>query len=194
MSLTFVPASPEVAEPVSTAEQKTHLRIDTTDDDTYIALCVKAARKWIEGQTKRAMMDQTWQYHIDGGWPWNRGGPRIDLPLNPVPAETSPSTVVITYVDTDGVSQTLAQTQYTLVGREHHSYIVPAYNVTWPSVRCVPNAITVQFQAGDSDNVPPELKQAVMILAGHYYEFRETTVDAPQAVESLISPFRKPSI
>lgn len=194
MSLTYIPASPEVAEPVTVAEAKAHLRLDGSDDDTYIGNCITAARKWVEGQTKRAIMDQTYNYFIDCGWPYAQGGHRIDLPLNPVPAQTSPSTVVITYVDTNGASQTLAQTQYQLVGRAHHSYIVPAYNVSWPSVRVQPDAITVQFQAGDSDNVPPELKQAILILTAHFYELRETSGGAPDAVEALIGPYRKPSI
>ncbi len=185
------------AEPVSIEDQKAHLRIDTDDDDAYIADCIKAARLWIEGQTKRAIMDQTWSYTIDYHWPTVAGAHRIDLPLNPVPQTTSPSTTIITYVDADGASQTLAETQYTLVGRTHGSYIVPAYNITWPTVRHVPNAITVQFKAGASSNVPHDLKRAVMILAGHLYENREPVIigtsaaPMPYSVETLISPYRR---
>ena len=178
-------------EPVTLSDQKAHLRIDTDDDDSLIMTYITAARQWIESQTKRAIMDQTWDYSIDYGWPYKYGSHRIDLPLNPVPAQTSPSTVSITYVDDNGATQTLAQTEYTLVGRLHNSYIVPAYDVTWPTVRCVPESVTVRFQAGDSNTVAPELHLAVMILAGHYYEQRETTEKAPMAVESLISPFRR---
>ena len=191
MALSLVTAP--TSEPVTLAQQKLHLRIDTSDDDTYINLCIKAARQWVEGQTHLAMMAQTWDYFIDGGWPTRNGLLWITLPLNPVPAQTSPSTVIITYVDSDGASQTLAQTQYTLVGRRYGSYIVPAYGVSWPTVRNVPNAITVRFLAGSNSSpvaFPQELHQAVMILAGHYYENRETAIDAPKAVEALISPFR----
>jgi len=191
MALSLVTAP--VSEPVTLAQQKLHMRVDTSDDDTYINLCITAARQWIEGQTHLAMVAQTWNYYIDGGWPTRCGLHRIDLPLNPVPAQTSPSTVVITYVDGDGATQTLAQTQYTLVGRRYGSYIVPAYGVSWPSVRNVPNAITVRFLAGNNASpvaFPQELHQAVMILAGHYYENRETAIGAPKAVEALISPFR----
>ena len=191
MSLSLVTAP--TSEPVTLAQQKLHLRIDTSDDDTYINLCISAAREWVEGQTHRAIMAQTWNYGIDYGWPFKFGAHRIDLPLNPVPAQTSPSTVVITYVDASGSTQTLAQTQYTLVGRRHGSYIVPAYDISWPDVRDVPNAITVRFLAGNSGSpvlVPQELHRAILILAGHYYENRETAIDAPKAVEALISPLR----
>ena len=178
------------AEPVSVDDQKSHLRIDTDDDDAYIATCITAARQWIEGQTKRAIMDHTWDYGIDYCWPSKNGRRRIDFPLNPVTAQASPSTIVITYVDDNGAAQTLAQTQYTVSGRRHGSFIVPAFGVTWPSVRLVPDAVTVRFRAGDSDNIPQELHRAVLILAAHYYEIRETAADAPPAVEALISPFR----
>lgn len=188
MALTLV--TDVTSEPVSLDDQKAHLRMDGDDDDAYIASCITAARQWVEGQTKRAIMPQTWDYSIDYHWPFKYGTNRIELPLNPVAAQTSPSTVSITYVDSDGATQTLAQTQYTLVGRTHGSYIVPAYNVTWPTIRHVPDAITVRFQAGSS-TVPQELHRAIMVLAGHYYENRETTEGAPDAVEALISPHRK---
>ena len=70
-------------EPVSLDEQKAHLRLDTADDDAYLAGCITAARVWVEGQTKRAILPQTWDYTIDCGWPVEDGIYRINLPLNP---------------------------------------------------------------------------------------------------------------
>lgn len=191
MSLSLVTDATE--EPVSLDELKSHLRLDIDDDDAYLAGCITAARHWVEGQTKRSILTKTYDYSIDYDWSWNGYSYRIDLPLNPVKSisGTSPEVFSITYVDVNGVTQTLAQSQYTLVNRQHHSYIVPAYDVEWPTVRCVPNAVTVRFQAGDGDNIPQELHRAIMILAGHFYEYRETSMDAPKAVEALISPFRK---
>lgn len=176
-------------EPVTLDEQKAHMRLDGDDDDAYVQSCIAAARQWIEGQTHRAIMPQTWDYNIDYGWPHRAGLHRIDYPINPVAVQASPTIDSITYVDDDGASQTLAASQYTIVARTNNSYIVPAYNVTWPTVRNVPNAITVRFVAGYS-TVPEELNRAVMILAGYYYEIRETGVKAPESVEALISPFR----
>ena len=177
------------AEPVSVDDQKMHLRLDSDADDSYVAICIKAARQWIEGQTKRAIMSQTWDYSIDFGWPHRAGLHRIDYPLNPVAVQASPTIDSVTYIDDDGNSQTLAVSQYTVVARTNNSYLVPAFDVTWPTVRNVPNAITVRFVAGYS-TVPEDLNRAVMILAGYYYEIRETGVDAPESVEALISPFR----
>jgi uncharacterized phiE125 gp8 family phage protein len=194
MALTLVTDVTE--EPVSLDEAKAHLRLDIDDDDAYLAGCITAARVWVEGQTKRCILPQTWDYTIDGGWPKRHGAHRIDLPLNPVKAVsgTSPEVFSITYVDDDGVSQTLAAANWTLVNRIHGSYIVPAYNISWPSVRNVPNAVTVRFVAGDFDNIPQPLHRAIMVLAAHYYENRESGGSAPRAVEALISPFRGRSL
>lgn len=177
------------AETVSVDDQKVHLRLDSDADDAYVASCIKAARQWIQGQTKRVLMQQTWDYSIDFGWPTKYGLHRIDYPLNPVAVQASPIVDSVTYIDDDGASQTLAASQYTVVARTNNSYLVPAFDVIWPTVRRVPNAITVRFVAGYS-TVPEDLNRAVMILAGHYYETRETGEDAPEAVEALISPFR----
>jgi uncharacterized phiE125 gp8 family phage protein len=195
MSLSLVTEPTE--EPVTVDEQKEHMRIDADDnhDDAFIYTCIVAARTWIEGQTRRCMKSQTWDYSIDCGWPRVGGMPRITLPLNPVKAigDTSPEVFSITYVDTDGATQTLATSQYTLVSRRYGSYIVPSYNVTWPDVRNVPNAITVRFVAGES-NVPEPLNMATMVLATHYYENRETAAKAPEAVESVVSAYRSPRL
>lgn len=182
MSLTLVTAP--TSEPVSLSEMKSHMRLDGNDDDSYVTKCIKAARQWIEGQTKRALVTQTVDYAIDSNWPMWNGLPMIRLPLNPIASVSS-----ITYVDSNGTSQTLATSQYTVAARTHGSYIVPAYGVTWPSVRDVPEAITVRFVAG-ADTVDEDLKIAVKILASYYYENRETSSGAPRAVEALISPYR----
>ena len=196
MALTLVtgPSS----EPVTVSELKDHLRLDGSDDDGYLVSLIKAARQWFEGQTKRGVITQTWDYDIDYNWPWKHGQHGIDLPLNPVPAQTSPATCSITYVDSDGASQTLAQTQYTLVGRTHGSYIVPAYDVAWPSVRSVPEAITVRFNVGES-SAPEDIKMPIIFLAAHWYENRVSiihglgamTAELPYSIEAMVSPYRR---
>lgn len=189
MALSLVTAP--TSEPVSLREQKEHLRIDDDEDDSYIYTCITAARQWIEGQTKRSIMAQTWDYGIDYNWPMRFGGVRIDFPLNPVADQASPESITITYVDNDGASQSLASTQFQVANRTHGSYIVPAYGIAFPSVRHQPDAITVRFVSGDSTTVPADLKHAVKILASQFYEERDTAKTANSVVEALISPYRR---
>ena len=66
MALTLV--TDVTDEPVSLEETKEHLRLDITADDAYVADCITAARVWVEGQTKRALMPKTYDYKIDYNW------------------------------------------------------------------------------------------------------------------------------
>lgn len=178
-------------EPVTLTEAKAHLRLDIPDDDGLLAGYLLAARNWVEGQTKRVLSPTTFDYYIDYGFPWRRGY-RIVLPVNPVISVAS-----VSYVDDAGNTATWATDQWTAVCRDSGSYIVPAYNVSLPVIRNVPNAITVRFTAGYlDDSVSPqvvsqpwELKTAVMLLAGAWYEDREQG-RVPDGVEALISPHR----
>lgn len=190
MSLTVV--TEPTSEPLTVQQAKDHLRLDHDEDDTLLRDLIKAARVWIEGQTHRAILTQTWDFSIDWGWPYRDGQPYIKLPLNPVASVTS-----ITYVDGSSPNPTLAAADYTVAARTHGSYIVPAYNVTWSTPRSVPDAIVVRFVAGESA-APKPLEQAMKLLVTHMYENREPVntgqgqviADIPYSLEAMISPYR----
>ena len=180
-------------EPVTIGEAKAHLRLDITDDDELLSGYILAARSWVEGQTHRALAGQTWDYSIDFAWPYKFGRQWIELPLSPVQSVTS-----ITYIDSGGVERTLAAGDYQAICRTNSSYIVPAYGKTFPAVRGQPAAITVRFVAGYAE-APSELKQAIMLLAGHFYENREAAsakalIEVPLTVEAMISPYRSATV
>ena len=186
MSLTLVTAP--TTEPLSLQAAKDQLRLDIDTDDRLILSLITAARDWVEGQTKRCLKSQVWDQTIDGNWPWKHGGPRIELEKNPVISVDS-----ITYATGASPEPTLATDQYTAVTRNYGSYIVPAYGVTWPTVRSVPNAVTVRFTAGYT-TVPQPLIHAIAMLVTHWYEHRDATENdlskIPYGVDALISPYR----
>jgi uncharacterized phiE125 gp8 family phage protein len=189
MALTLVTGPAK--EPLTLQQAKDHLRLDTDDDDLLVLDLIKAARTWVEGQTKRAIITQTWDYNIDYDWPFKFGTPRITLPLNPVASVTS-----ITYTSSSAPSprSTLATTQYSVAARTHGSFIVPAYDVDWPTVRHEPDAITVRFVAGEA-TCPKPLERAIALLVTHMYENREVVdkgerLDIPYTIESMIAPYR----
>jgi uncharacterized phiE125 gp8 family phage protein len=188
LSLVTAPTS----EPLTLTEAKDHCRVDSNDDDGLIAGYILAARRWVEGQIHRAIMPQTWLYTIDWDWPMYRGEQQIVLPLPPLSAVNT-----ISYVDLSGNTQTLGVGQYVVTTDRPKGTIFPAYDVTWPSVRDQRNAITVSFVTGEQ-NPPDELRHAILMLIGHFYENRESVIvgqtpaDVPYSVEALISPFRVP--
>lgn len=188
MTLTLV-TEPD-GEPVTLEQIKSQTRLDIDDDDLWLRARIKAARQWVEGQTRRCFKQATYDHVIDWDWPYFMGCPRIDLPLNPVQSVTS-----ITYVDGSSPNPTLAASQYTVAARTYGSFIVPAYGVTWPSVRDVPAAITVRFVAGDNDEIPEPIVAAMAMLIAHWYENRQAVeakemVPVPYGIESLLSPYR----
>jgi len=159
-----------------------------TDEDTYVTALITAARTHLEEITGRSFITQTWQLTLDE---W---GSMITLPRPPAASVTS-----ITYTDTDGAEQTLAADQYTLASEALPGYILPAWGVSWPSLRDVPENVVVTYTAGFGDaaaNVPETLRLAVKMLVAHWYENREPAVigtsagSVPFTVAALVAPYR----
>lgn len=179
MGLTQTVAPTE--EPVTLDEAKLHLRVDVKDDDAYITALIEAARLWVESYTKRQLVTATYALTLDA-FPT-----KIILPRPNALTVSS-----ITYTDTDGDSQTLASSQYTLTIDGVFGCIVEAYNVSWPSTRDIPNAVTVTYTAGygAASAVPESAKVAVKMLLSDLYERRsaanERAVQPNAAVESLL--------
>lgn len=202
MSLTRVTAP--TVDPVILADAKTHLRVTSTDEDSYITGLISAATAALDGDSGalgRALCQQTWDYKIDR-FPY--GNDPIRLPLPPVQSVTS-----VTYLDSSGNSQTLATSSYrVLLGGDWEPRIEREFNIPWPVTRQVREAVTIRYVAGyapttDSPpdyraNVPTAIKQAILLMVGHFYQNRESVivgaraaaVEIPQGVESLIARFR----
>lgn len=180
-------------EPLSLDEVKDHLRVDVADEDGLIASLLTAARQHVEAFTKRALVTQTWDlklcgftdpdYYQDGA---------LWLPFPPVSSVTS-----ISYVDTNGATQTWAAANYTtdLTTGPHarRARIALAYGISFPSVRAVLNNVTVRFVCGygDPDAVPDGIRAAMKLLVGQWYAAREPSpVTVPTTVDALLWPFR----
>lgn len=173
-------------EPVTLAEAKAHCRVVIAEDDALLSGYIQAARERVEAETRRAIITQTWDQKFDFDWPRYLGEPdenhrrcwEIGITLQRPPLQSVTS---ISYVDTQGATQTLAADQYQVVKRNGQSgdgLIVPAYGVTWPQVRDIPDAITVRFVAGYGglESVPGRVRQAMLLMIGDAYENRENQV------------------
>lgn len=197
MGLALVTAA--AGEPVDVELAKLHLRVDIDEDDELIVGCIAAARSYVETVCGRSLVSQTWDYTIDRQWPWSLNldtmchEQQIDLPVAPLVSVTS-----ITYVDAAGATQTLASNQYVVDGSNVIGRIYPAYSVTWPSVRDQNRAITVRFVAGygTAASIPEGIKQALLLLIGHFYAQRQPAVigevanEVTLAVSALVAPHR----
>lgn len=131
-------------EPISLNEAKLHCRVDVTTDDALIASLILAAREYVENQTHRALIQQTWDLKLDR-FPC---GP-IELPKAPTQSVTS-----VTYLDGAGDSQTWDTDEYSTDlpsgPQAARARIQPANSYTYPQTYDEVNAVTVRFVAGYS--------------------------------------------
>lgn len=173
-------------EPIIVNDVKAQSIIEIVDDDTVIDGHITAARQHIENITNRALVTQTWDLFLD----WFPEV--IEVPKSLLQSVTS-----ISYVDTDGASQTLESSVYTVDTDTDPGRIYLAYNQSWPSIRAIRHAITIRFVAGygDANSVPRAIKQAMLLMVAHYYENREAVSpvqlnDIPMGVHALLAPYR----
>ena len=179
-------------EPVSVSEAKDHLRVTSSDDDTYIGTLIKAARQRAEGYTRRALVTQTIQYTMEA-FPTE-----MMLPRPPVASITS-----INYVDSDGISQSFTDFQSDLADQANPK-VKPSYGNSWPTARDQYGAVTVTYVAGygggDSPdtitNIPQDIRHAILLMVGTWYENREdaivgtSTMAMPEVAKNLLHPYR----
>ena len=192
MALSLVTAP--TVEPLHLDEVKNHLKVDAdlTADDALIQGLIVAAREWAERYTRRALITQTWDLVLDGF-------PAV-IWVSKAPLQSITS---ITYTDSDGDSQTLSSSLYTVETpagpTAQKGRIVPAYNEVWPTVRSHINVVTVRFVAGYGDtwnDVPQSIRQAMLLVIGEVYERREQAIvgtiinKVPMAAEVLAGPYR----
>lgn len=185
MALTLVTAP--TVEPLTIAEAKAHLRVTSTDEDALITALIVAAREHAERFTRRALITQTWDLTLDS-FP-----AEIVVPFPKLQSVTS-----ITYVDSNGASQTLLTTEYTVDTKSEPGRVVEAYDKAWPSTRDVINAVTVRFVAGYglAAAVPSSIKQGMLMHIGHMYANRESvnigniSSEIPMTTEYLYMPHR----
>ena len=71
--------TPPTLKPISVAALKTHLRIDSTDEDEYLAVLIDVATQFVEERAWRALLTQTREIALDA-WP---GFGVIELPAAP---------------------------------------------------------------------------------------------------------------
>lgn len=205
--------NPHLVEPVTVPEAKAHLRVDFADDDDYIQSLISAARWKLEREYRRAIVSQTLVLALDFfGTPertrdstfpvsyWPPTG--YQYPINstidlrpPVQSITS-----IKYYDPSMVLQTVPGGNYLLDSISEPARVSPVIGVNWPSTANVPNAVQITFLAGYTDPTlcPENIKLALKMVVGNFYENREETVigtrlvalQLPDGVEKLMSPFK----
>jgi uncharacterized phiE125 gp8 family phage protein len=169
--------------PVEIEEVKSHLRIDSTDEDYYLQSLINSARNFGEGFQNRAYNTQTWELWLDD-FP---SDDFISLPRPPLQSVSS-----VKYYGTDNTEYTMSSADYFVDSKSEPGRVCLGYGKTWPttSLRSF-NGVCVTYVAGYAGQVPGNIKQAMLLLIGHWYENRESVsqVDlkpVPMTVDTLL--------
>lgn len=151
-----------MAEPITTAEAKAHLRVDASTDDALIADKIVAAREWVENYTGLVLTRRAVTEAI----------PRLlsRTKLRAWPIDPA-APVAIVYRDSSGAEQSIADAALFAAARPGAVY--PAPGSRWPTD--ARGEIAVTFTAGyaDASEIPQLLKQAMLVMLTAFYEDRE---------------------
>jgi hypothetical protein len=193
MDLRYSLVTPPIGEPLTAEDVRTYLRVDDDDlsQDTVITMLITAARRYAETYTGRSLLAQTWLAVADsfpGCWlppaPFgayaygSRAGLLehhwdevvIKLARGPVNTVTS-----VSYVDTNGVTQTMDPSTYILDTSDLVQRLAPAYGQSWPAARRQLGSVRITFTAGypSADAVPATIRNWMFNRIATAFEHRE---------------------
>jgi uncharacterized phiE125 gp8 family phage protein len=189
----LTPITAPADHPMTLAEAKEHLRVTWSEEDDRIDSLTQAAIAYLDGRDGilgRALAPQTWEYTLERfpvcAW--------IDLPLPPVQSITS-----VIYKDVNGSPQTWGGSNYSLgADKQWRPRIIRAPSVSWPATWGEPEAVTIRAVHGYASgaDVPEPIRQALLLLIGHWYSSREAVAigtiskDIEFAVGALVAPYQ----
>jgi uncharacterized phiE125 gp8 family phage protein len=206
-------------EPISVDDAKKHIRLEVATDDAYVGDLIKAARLYLERATGRSLITQTWQLTLDKFPPYCDAMGVVELPflrdvIWSLPYEVSiagsdairlvrgyvQSITSITYVDRDGVTQTMDPTLYQVDTSAPIARLVPSFGNSWPVTRDQIAAVVIEYKAGFGDTaatVPPDLVHAIRQLLAYWYDGDRSAViegrmaaPADHSLDAVISSYR----
>lgn len=166
MALNLVKVTDPSFEPVTLAEAKTHMRVTISADDTFITSLITAAREQVEEDLGAAIGNTEYDLKTD-----EHLQRKTPLPRQPALSITS-----VKYTDDDDQEQTVNSANYTLEAHRDPPEVELDEDYTIPGDA---DDAVIRFKVGYADavSVPQLLKQAVLFLVAHWYEFREPVLD-----------------
>ena len=162
---------PTLTSILTLSELRLHTRIDGTALDGPLALALAGAHAMAQHYTGASIGAQVLEVALDA------------FPDGPIRLLQGPVTSIdsITYVDTAGVTRTLASNAYMLDDFAVPAWTAPAVGTGWPDTLAAVNAVKVRYNAG-VDAVDPAVKSALLLLVAHLM-VNPAAVTAGQATE-----------
>ncbi len=182
--------APPASEPVSLADAKAHLRVDTSQDDTLIQGLIAAARQSAEEHLRRALVTQNWRLTLDR---FPRGAGEIELPRPPLVSVSA-----VTVYDVADTASPVPAADYIVDATRAPGRILPRVGRPWPVVGRAAAGVEIDYVAGygAASAVPEAIRQGILMLLAHFHERREATIadgriaPIPFGVTALWRPYR----
>jgi uncharacterized phiE125 gp8 family phage protein len=175
-------------EPVTVEELRLHSVIDDDAADSYLESLLASATQRAETITGRQLTTATYYWTLD------RFAPVLYVPRPPLQ-----SVEAITYATTAALMGTVDESYYSVAASDDPGRITLAYGCSWPWVYPRPGAVCIEFVAGygdTADDVPADIRHAIRLLAGWWYEQREDVIvghivaEVPGGVTDLLLSYR----
>jgi uncharacterized phiE125 gp8 family phage protein len=182
--------TPPSEEPLTLDEAKSHLRFYAEHEEDLIRSLIIASRMYCETFTGKAFITQELRLTRDC---FPRNGCEIRLPRPPLLTLTPDATYTdlgFTYTDANGDEQDVDSDIYVVDTTPEVGRIGLAYGETWPTDAIEQiGAVKVQYLAGygDRHDVPKTIKQAMLLLIGHWFVNREAVGNVGGAVQMAVN-------
>lgn len=176
-----------------------HLRVSEADDELYkhAVQCVRNAFDVAEEYTNRIICDSLATFSYD-----DLEDSVIELPSAPIK-----EVVEVRYLGADNQYHALDASTYSLIGNAHHASLelsaLPTLSTmrrkarVEVSVRCgFDDYSEVRTESTSDYPLPGSIEQAIMLLAGSFFEFQGdivvgSTTEIPLSAKHLLNAFRR---
>lgn len=176
---------------ITYAEAKLHLRLDSDEEQTLVEQLISAATEHLDGYTGilgRCLVTQTWRQDFDAFCQVLR-----------LPLVAATITEMRAYAEDDNTGSVVTSTNYELLEDALGSYVRFIDDYTFPSSVRETRGVRVTFTAGygAASSVPQAIKQAMLLMIGHWYATREAVnignivSELPIGARALLAPYRR---
>lgn len=192
---------------VSTADMKTYLRVDTSDDDALIDDFIDAATQQARNYLNRSLITETLELTMDGFTENNDSDERlarlgagvhnvsypyiighnnsVDLPFAPIQSVTSVKTF-----DRDNTESTFSAANYELDEQGGRLYLNEGE--TWPDNLRAREAVKIRYVSGygdDATDIPSPIVQSIKMMVAQMYECRGVC-DMPASCKNMLNQYK----
>lgn len=173
--MALVTLTPPVQFPVSLDDAKGQIRGTGNAEDDTLQRMIAAATARVESYLRRRLIRQLVELRLD------RLAPRLSLPLAPVIEIDE-----ILCEGPDGAEISVPGERYRLLNAAEGPVVVLEDGQAWPDHRRRAESVRVRFWAGygpDPEDVPEDIRHALLMLVGHFFEHREAVLAGAAVAE-----------